>query len=667
MRRFRAVFRSSRSDNPNPKSRAQRRASDTEPLKPQPEAISQESRSDVSPSKPANALTAKKPTECTTVPVGEQADETQPVPLEFEHTPLLGRSKFGTKRLKRIVARLHSSLPHEEDPVSETVQSAEAPAPDNVEIPAPDNGDPTSNPFEQEEVPPAQDSPGKSVRFDDKPQVVGDGERKVSTQTVESQESSQTEDTVCRHPTDAELIPTPTRQSLDEWSWPGLMYYPEDGTHIREGSDPFSDGKSTEPQQAHPSSSKRPDRSREHSKASEGSLDPILEDDVDKIEPAPPPERTSSMISHLSWMREPCQLEPSRATVALNQLITRFSIHMPKVLPEPEDSLQGLPRPEEQGNGRRGFRLMSRVRKVRSGLTADTNPQTPKLRRTKTFATLRRPVPMTSLRGRSVETLARLGGHAFLMLADLAPFPLQLPACIVATVMFLHRYGANVPGLFVDPGDLKAATHMYDDFASQVLSAEKEEAKIALTMRVVAMPQLTQDSAPALSVAWTLKALLAGLHYGILGSVRLYHTLSDINLASIPQHADNLHVPDCLEGLDPRIALRVQLIALAVIALTDDMQRELICAVFGLLTRLTRVEIPPPGTDVRTVAVDHGLERVFGPLLLGTRGQENRDGVPVHMVEQEIEEQRVAGLLIDHWYFVNLQLREWAKGDYHRE
>jgi hypothetical protein len=39
-------------------------------------------------------------------------------------------------------------------------------------------------------------------------------------------------------------------------------------------------------------------------------------------------------------MREPCQLEPSRATVALNQLITRFGIHIPKVLPEPEDSLR---------------------------------------------------------------------------------------------------------------------------------------------------------------------------------------------------------------------------------------------------------------------------------------------------------------------------------------
>jgi hypothetical protein len=224
-----------------------------------------------------------------------------------------------------------------------------------------------------------------------------------------------------------------------------------------------------------------------------------------------------------------------------------------------------------------------------------------------------------------------------------------------------------VPEIFVNPGDEKAATRMYDNFASQVLSAEKEEAKISMTMRIVSMPSLTQDSAPVLSVAWTLKALLAGLRYGILGSVRLYQTLSHINLATIPPHVDHLHVPDCLGKLEPRTALRVQLIALAVIALTDEMERELICAVFGLLTSLTRVPGAKPGNEVREVAVELGLERVFGPLLLGTRGQEHRDGVPVHMVEQEIEEQRVAKLLIDHWYYVNRQLREWAKGDLHRE
>ncbi|KAJ5312683.1 hypothetical protein N7508_003513 [Penicillium antarcticum] len=663
MRRFRTVFRTSRSDNPNTRPRAQRRASDAEALKPQPETISQETRHDNSPGKDLNVLTSgPKPPEATSVTsVGGCTDDGQPAPLEPEHTPL--RSKYGTKRLKRIVAHFRPSLSHEEDPFEETVQTADA-LTDNAEPTVPDNANPISNPFEQEEVPPAQDSPGKYVRFDDNPQVVGDGERKVSTQTNESQDTSQTEDTICRHPLDPDLIPTPTRLSLDEWSWPGLLYHPEDGTHIREGSDPFSDGKNTEPQLGQPSSSKRTDRSRDHSKTSENSLGPILEDEVDKIEAAPVLERKTSMISNLTWMREPCQLEPTRATVALNQLITRFEIHMPKALSETEGGSPELP--EEPGNGRRGFRLMGRVRKVRSSLAADARPQAPKLRRIKTFAVLHRSVPMTSLQGRSVETLARLGGHAFLMLADLAPFPLQLPACIVATVMFLHRYGANVSGIFTNPGDLKAATRMYDNFASQVLSAEKEEAKISMTMRIVSMPQLNRDSAPILSVAWTLKALLAGLRYGILGSVRLYQTLSDINLATIPEQADNFHVPDCLSKLDSRSALRVQLIALAVIALTNEMERELICAVFGLLTKLNHVPEAKPGTEVRAVAVDLGLERVFGPLLLGTRGQENRDGVPVHIVEQEIEEQRVAKLLIEHWGFVNRQLREWAKGELYR-
>ena len=75
-------------------------------------------------------------------------------------------------------------------------------------------------------------------------------------------------------------------------------------------------------------------------------------------------------------------------------------------------------------------------------LEADSQPA-PKLRRTKTFANFaRRPSPMTSLRGKSIETLARLGGHSFLVLpAELAPFPLQLPACIVATVMYLRKGG----------------------------------------------------------------------------------------------------------------------------------------------------------------------------------------------------------------------------------
>lgn len=78
-------------------------------------------------------------------------------------------------------------------------------------------------------------------------------------------------------------------------------------------------------------------------------------------------------------------------------------------------------------------------------LAVDSQPSAPKLRRTKTFANFtRRPSPMTSLRGKSIETLARLGGHSFLVLpVDLAPSPLQLPACIVAMVMYLRKNGKS--------------------------------------------------------------------------------------------------------------------------------------------------------------------------------------------------------------------------------
>lgn len=94
---------------------------------------------------------------------------------------------------------------------------------------------------------------------------------------------------------------------------------------------------------------------------------------------------------------------------------------------------------------RQRHRFLRRVRPVQSNLTleVDSQPPVPKLRRTKTFANFtRRPSPMSSLRGKSIETLARLGGHSFIILpADLAPSPLQLPACIVAPVMYLRKFG----------------------------------------------------------------------------------------------------------------------------------------------------------------------------------------------------------------------------------
>lgn len=168
-------------------------------------------------------------------------------------------------------------------------------------------------------------------------------------------------------------------------------------------------------------------------------------------------------------------------------------------------------------------------------------------------------------------------------------------------------------------------------------------------MRVIAMPQNETDASPhyALVVAWALKALLEGLPGGILGSAQLYEALKSIYFSETPA------------------SYRVRLISLAIIALTSEMQCALICAIFGLLTgmlqemkRLAQQELS--GKVLRPVAsvtdADR-LARVFGPLLIGKNIRDKAQD----KVEQEVEEQRVAGLLLEHWCGVSRKMREWAR------
>lgn len=212
-------------------------------------------------------------------------------------------------------------------------------------------------------------------------------------------------------------------------------------------------------------------------------------------------------------------------------------------------------------------------------------------------------------------------------------------------------------------------------------------------MRVVAMPHFESDPAtagslPVLSVGWVLKALLAGLPGGILGSARLYQTLNAIYLAPAPTHGFPRTLT-CFGGLSPVTSSRVHLIALAITALTSEMQCALICAVFGLLTELAREpvaiqepQLQGPGTAIRADPVAlptvDGLARVIGPLLLGIEGRAAQDGAGARArardaapgalcmtdVEQEIEEQRVAELLLQNWTNVSRLLRRWARSGY---
>lgn len=246
--------------------------------------------------------------------------------------------------------------------------------------------------------------------------------------------------------------------------------------------------------------------------------------------------------------------------------------------------------------------------------------------------------------------------------------------------------GPNTAELFVEPGDIKAAARLYDYFASQVLLAEKDEPKIALTMRVIAMPYLEtrsagKEAAPVLSVCWVLKKLLAGLPGGTLGSTHLYQTLKAIYLAPAPE-GPLPHMQNSLAALSPKTSARVQLIALAITAQTSEMQCALICAVFGLLTGLVhetertvehmerqrQAGTSIPEDTVASLPTVDGLARVFGPLLLGADGRARGTGAGMVLqsedVEQEVEEQRVAELLILNWRNVSRQLKLWARYGY---
>lgn len=200
-----------------------------------------------------------------------------------------------------------------------------------------------------------------------------------------------------------------------------------------------------------------------------------------------------------------------------------------------------------------------------------------------------------------------------------------------------------------------------------MLSASKDEHEIALNMRVFTMPSWAHvEALSVLSVGWTLKALLAGLPGGILGSADLYNTLKRI-----------YHHQGAVAEAIPR-ATRTRLITLAIVALTNEMQCALICAIFGLLTGLLEAdslecdEAGYPLREVVSTSRTDGLARAFGPLLTGTEtGTGNgmaatgdREDVQIKeaaQVKREIEAERVAGMLLDYWPDISYHLRDWAK------
>ncbi|QPH04026.1 hypothetical protein C2857_000633 [Epichloe festucae Fl1] len=173
----------------------------------------------------------------------------------------------------------------------------------------------------------------------------------------------------------------------------------------------------------------------------------------------------------------------------------------------------------------------------------------------------------------------------------------------------VHQRNVATRGLFRVPGSAKVITALFDYYCYM----DNSNAKIASTVRCATLPIHIQYSIH--DVASTFKRLLSVLPGGVLGSLSLFD-------AFIAIHSQLNGEPEYPRTKQTKV--RARLIALAVGTVRSQYRRELICAVFGLLSLIGRAaEIAPrededsrplPTADLMGYSA---LGIVFGPLLIG--------------------------------------------------
>ncbi|KFA64249.1 hypothetical protein S40285_06744 [Stachybotrys chlorohalonatus IBT 40285] len=205
--------------------------------------------------------------------------------------------------------------------------------------------------------------------------------------------------------------------------------------------------------------------------------------------------------------------------------------------------------------------------------------------------------------------MVRLSGKSIMYLPqEYSPRSLILPTCLRATAQHLAQ-NATTRGIFRIPGSVKIVNALFHYYCH----TESGGVHIASTVRCTNLPQHIQASVH--DVASTFKRLLSVLPGGILGSKALFDALVAI-------HSRLQGDPEFPRTKQTKI--RARLIALAIGTVKSHYRRELICAVFGLLSLIGRVAEVTPREDEDGRPLPTGdlmgygaLGIVFGPLLLG--------------------------------------------------
>jgi len=168
---------------------------------------------------------------------------------------------------------------------------------------------------------------------------------------------------------------------------------------------------------------------------------------------------------------------------------------------------------------------------------------------------------------------------------------------------------ASSPGIFRIPGAHSTINALYNHYTSQDGDGEV----INGTVRCPTLPEHIQCNVH--DVASAFKKFLAGLPGGILGKSWLFDAFLSI-YSQLDAEAESMRTKQS--------RVRARLIALAIATVAPRHQRELICAVLGLLSMIGREAETAPRED------EHGrplptsdlmgygaLGIVFGPLLIG--------------------------------------------------
>ncbi|KAE8555809.1 hypothetical protein EYB25_000507 [Talaromyces marneffei] len=318
------------------------------------------------------------------------------------------------------------------------------------------------------------------------------------------------------------------------------------------------------------------------------------------------------------------------------------------------------------------------LRKVRSLGThlrpCSPNRRVQNLRHMRTFANLSlKYYKMDSLKGKDLVTMGRLCGYGSLKLpGDFAPAVMRLPAPIVSLVSYLVTHGPKARNIFEEPGDIVVAARIYDHLANRILVHEDETtATDNITVRrslnfsseVFGVHSDDEDFLRGrfhvLAVAWAFKYLLMGIPGGILGAPRLYSTLIDISHQTFPDEANVLERG--LNGALPEVSpTKARAISLAILALTNDIQLDFICAIFGLCSFLDhetrtmldfyRLKNLPP-VNRACLLNRKRILLTFTPLLC----EETKD---ITDDDYGCEAFWVMSMMLDYWRVVSHQLRD---------